>query len=143
MNRSGDLLLFHIRVIREAGTLTLVFRKNTELERGVGRSLPYNPVGPLRSCDRGVLIHCDVYVTSLAQNRGPVISRKTALHIPLNAEIVLPTEKSSSLYLPHMDPETYSGLKMTPLSQIMVPTTGGLMGTSGESSGKKGLSLCS
>lgn len=46
MNRSGDLLLFHIRVIREAGRLTLVFGKGTELERGVGGRLPYYPVTP-------------------------------------------------------------------------------------------------
>lgn len=52
MNKSGDLLLFHIRVIRESGRLTLVFRKGTELVREVGRTLPYYPVIPLRSCDR-------------------------------------------------------------------------------------------
>lgn len=53
------LLLFHIRVIREAGRLILVFRKCTELGRVVGGSLPCYPVIPLRSCDRAALIYHD------------------------------------------------------------------------------------
>lgn len=108
MKRSGDLLLFHIRVIREAGRLTLVFGKGTELEQVVGGSLPYYPVTLLRSCDRTALIHCE----QLSPKQRPHDIHKTTLHTPLNAEVVPPTEKSSSLYLPLMDLETYSGLKI-------------------------------
>lgn len=108
MNRSGGLLLFHIREIREAGRLTLVFGKGTDLEWVVGGSLPYYPVTLLRSCDRTALIHCE----QLSLNQRPHDTHKTTLHTPLNAEIVLPTEKSSSFYLPAMNFETYSGLKM-------------------------------
>lgn len=108
MNRSGDLLLFHIRVIREAGRLTLVFGKGTELEQVVGGSLPYYPVTLLRSCDRTAPIHCE----QLSPKQRPHDIHKTTLHTPLNAEAVPPTEKSSSLYLPLMDLETYSGLKI-------------------------------
>lgn len=108
MNRSGDLLLFHIRVIREAGRLTPVFEKGTELEWVVGGSLPYYPVTLLRSCDRTALIHCE----QLSPKQRPHDIHKTTLDTPLNAEVVTPTEKSSSFYLPAMNLETYSGLKM-------------------------------
>lgn len=53
------LLLFHIRVIREAGRLILVIRKCTELRRVVGRTLPCYPMILLRSCDRAALIYHD------------------------------------------------------------------------------------
>lgn len=88
--------------------MTLVFGNGTDLEWVVGESLPYYPVTLLRSCDRTALIYCE----QLSLKQRPHDIHKTTLHTSLNAEIVPPTEKLSSFYLPAMDFETYSGLKM-------------------------------
>lgn len=95
------LLLFHIRVIREAGRLKLVVRKCMELKRVVGRSLPCYPVIPLRSCDRAALIYHD----QLYPKQRSHDIHKTGLCTPLHAAVVPPTEKSSSLSLPPTDLE--------------------------------------
>lgn len=106
MNRSSDLLLFHIKAIWGAGRLALLFR--TEMEMGAGRSLPCPPFTSPRSCDRAT----PTPVTSAAWNRDPVITTED-IHIPVNAEVAPPTEQSTPFYLPPTDLGTYSGLTVT------------------------------
>lgn len=127
MNRSGDLLLFHIRAIRGAGGLALLFR--TKLEMGVGRSLPCPPFTEAlwqsysHPCDQHGLEH-----RSRDNHRGYPHSsecRSCPSHREVHSSL-LGTHRPWNLLRTDCDP-----------FGLTLPITHRLVGTDGRSAGKR------